>query len=590
MLKLHILLKMKRILSVVFFIIWTCGVNAQYYDKILKDSLQLIVDNPKTKDAERIDPLARLSRQYMNQGDSAVATELINKARTLAMREKDSKYMIYVYNQELINCLKAFPKKITRAYQIIDSIYIAIKKTSDPEAQALGYDYIGSAKYGTNPEYDLDDYFKSLAIAEKLPETSAKKYRILYDIYVRMYAKSLNTDKTSALKYMNLLQQAAEKSGDTGFLCSSKHIKLKFDLLNSRNDKNLISQEFATLDKFISENINKVEPGSYGRSVFTLIESYSAIPDDKYKKKLENYIETFRKIADNTVDCKMLLLAVEIHYSTYVQNNYTEALNLLYQKIKIDEINYPGDLVMDYELLAAIYSETNQYKQATEAWRNCVKYLLQYHSAKSDEQHQLAEVKFGVDKKEQQIKQQQSKILFISIPLVLVIIILMTLVWLLNNQRRINKLEKEKAQLIAQQKEADKHRLSKELIIHTNELNRKNRLIGKAKDMDKDQLDRALRYEQKKVKLTSDYIKLFNEANSEYFKRLQQQAHPNKLSSADLKYCAYISLRMSNKELANIMDVEYNSVVMHKYRLKRKLNLSENEDLEKFIIDIIPSS
>ena len=78
--------------------------------------------------------------------------------------------MIYVYDRELNNSLNQNPRKITLAYQIIDSIYSAIKKTSDTEAQAVGYSVIGMMKNDINPEYDLDDTFKSLSLAEKLPE------------------------------------------------------------------------------------------------------------------------------------------------------------------------------------------------------------------------------------------------------------------------------------------------------------------------------------------------------------------------------------------------------------------------------------
>ena len=175
---------MKKTLSIFLFITFAWSVNAQYFEEMQIDSLQRIIDNPANKDADRIDPLARLSKLYESQGDSAAATNMLNRARTLALREKDSKYMIYVYNQELMNCINTHPRKITRAYQIIDSMYIAIQKTSDSEAQALGYDYIGSAKFLINAEDNLEDCFKSLALAEILPEKSILKHRILCDIYL----------------------------------------------------------------------------------------------------------------------------------------------------------------------------------------------------------------------------------------------------------------------------------------------------------------------------------------------------------------------------------------------------------------------
>jgi DNA-binding CsgD family transcriptional regulator len=46
---------------------------------------------------------------------------------------------------------------------------------------------------------------------------------------------------------------------------------------------------------------------------------------------------------------------------------------------------------------------------------------------------------------------------------------------------------------------------------------------------------------------------------------------------------------VSNKELANIMNVDYTTLMMKKYRLKKKLNLSKDDDLEEFITKLSPN-
>ena len=579
---------MKTLLSIAVFIALVCSANAQFYDEVLMDSLQRIVNNPVTKDADRINPLARLSRMYMSLGDSVNATEALTQARTLALREKDSKYMIYVYNQELASCINVFPRKIILAYQIIDSVYIAIKKTSDPEAQALGYNSVGWVKTATKSDYDFGDSYKALSLAEKLPEKSIKKYKIMGDIYTTMCIKYLYTDSLSFRKYLNLLQQAAEKSDDKSYLCSVMNLKLNFDLQYFENDKKLIAHDFAALENFISENVNKLLPVDYGFAVGTLTAAYLLIPNAQNIKKLDKHIEIFKKMAKNNLANKITLLNIEINYAL-MQKNYAEVINFAHQIIEIDEIIDPMSLSKDYEDLASLYSETKQYKQAVEAFKKSVDYKQQYQNAKLDEQRQLAEVKFGLEKKERQIEQQRSHIFIINITAILVIVILILLILILFRQKKINQLEKEKAKLIAQQAIEEKDIIGKKLIVNTSELNRKDRLIEKAKDLDKEQLVRAIRYEQKKSKLTGDHIKLFNEINPEFYKRLQAQATPNKLSHTDLNYCAYISLRMSNKELANVMDTEYNTVIKQKSRLKKKLHLSKNDDLEAFITGVVLS-
>lgn len=73
-----------------------------------------------------------------------------------------------------------------------------------------------------------------------------------------------------------------------------------------------------------------------------------------------------------------------------------------------------------------------------------------------------------------------------------------------------------------------------------------------------------------------------------------QQLHPNffqqlihkadaKLTALDLKYCAYIYLQLSTKQIAQVLHVEAQSVRMFKYRLKQKFALPKDTDLETFL-------
>ena len=183
---------------------------------------------------------------------------------------------------------------------------------------------------------------------------------------------------------------------------------------------------------------------------------------------------------------------------------------------------------------------------------------------------------------------KNNRILYISIMEILLIIILIIAVLLLNRQNKINRLEKIKAKLMAEKAMAEKEKLGKQLMTNVVELSRKEQLLNKVKDMDSKQLDKAIRNEQKVSRLTKDYAKLFQEIQPEFYDRLAQQAAPNRLSRNDLKYCAYISLRMTNKDLANVLNVEYNTVVSQKHHLKKKFHLNPSDNLDEFIIKFTP--
>ena len=53
-----------------------------------------------------------------------------------------------------------------------------------------------------------------------------------------------------------------------------------------------------------------------------------------------------------------------------------------------------------------------------------------------------------------------------------------------------------------------------------------------------------------------------------------------------LKYCAYIYLQMSTKQIAQVLHVEAQSVRMFKYRLKQKFSLPKEADLETFLQEV----
>ncbi|PTX63792.1 tetratricopeptide repeat protein [Kordia periserrulae] len=58
------------------------------------------------------------------------------------------------------------------------------------------------------------------------------------------------------------------------------------------------------------------------------------------------------------------------------------------------------------------------------------------------------------------------------------------------------------------------------------------------------------------------------------------------LTSNDLKACAYVRMNLSSKEVASLTNVNPKSVIMHRYRLKKKLQLNKEDDLKNFLYDI----
>jgi DNA-binding CsgD family transcriptional regulator len=78
----------------------------------------------------------------------------------------------------------------------------------------------------------------------------------------------------------------------------------------------------------------------------------------------------------------------------------------------------------------------------------------------------------------------------------------------------------------------------------------------------------------------------FADIHPEFVTRLQEKAQES-LTRLDLKYCAYIRMGLSNKEIANRLAVEAKSIRMARYRLKQKLNLQKDDSLDLFINTLV---
>ncbi|WP_088324366.1 helix-turn-helix and ligand-binding sensor domain-containing protein [Polaribacter tangerinus] len=82
-----------------------------------------------------------------------------------------------------------------------------------------------------------------------------------------------------------------------------------------------------------------------------------------------------------------------------------------------------------------------------------------------------------------------------------------------------------------------------------------------------------------------DFFKeAFNNADKDFLKRAKK-LHPN-LTHNNLKFCAYLRLNLSSKEIAPLLNISVKSVEIRRYRLRKKLNLSHETNLTDYILNI----
>lgn len=74
----------------------------------------------------------------------------------------------------------------------------------------------------------------------------------------------------------------------------------------------------------------------------------------------------------------------------------------------------------------------------------------------------------------------------------------------------------------------------------------------------------------------------FNELHEDFFKDLLDK-YPN-LSNKDLKLCSYLKMNLTSKEIAPLIGISVRGVEVHRYRLRKKMDLDSSENLTNFLI------
>ncbi|MFN3848923.1 MAG: hypothetical protein ACK4NY_05825 [Spirosomataceae bacterium] len=74
----------------------------------------------------------------------------------------------------------------------------------------------------------------------------------------------------------------------------------------------------------------------------------------------------------------------------------------------------------------------------------------------------------------------------------------------------------------------------------------------------------------------------FNQVHEAFLKKLIQ-THPS-LSNGDLKLAAYLRMNLSSKEIAHLLNITVRSVELKRYRLRKKLEITNDENLSDYMM------
>jgi len=155
-----------------------------------------------------------------------------------------------------------------------------------------------------------------------------------------------------------------------------------------------------------------------------------------------------------------------------------------------------------------------------------------------------------------------------------------------DTQKRINKLEKENLERDIQNKKKQLTNTT-ETIIKKNETiillrNELNRLLDVSPN--KPRTKNLINLSVNKKEADYDwkiFESNFNELHNDFFKRLIFQ-YP-KLTTKDLKLCAYIKSGLTSKEIAPLLGISTRGIEINRYRLRKKINLDSKDNISNFL-------
>ena len=346
---------------------------------------------------------------------------------------------------------------------------------------------------------------------------------------------------------------------------------------------------------------------------------------DKYRDSAEHYVNLAIEIATKTNLQEVLLNCYGLKSEYAIRDGYYDEA----EQILLNGLNATANEVVSMPMTKArIFQGLSGIAERKGDAKLALNYLKQYFDfyKKAFNEEKInsiirVEAQYQSAKKEQEIAYLQQEALFARKRTFFYVILglmgIAVLLFLLRSynfklkasirKRELIDKEKTAAELRAQLKEAEalklqteqvllrerQDRLQKEVLAGTLQIEEKNELLellsGKVdteSHLPFDEQIKRILNQQKKMDKDYEVQKTdFFETNPAFFERLQQKANQS-LTRLDLKYCSYMLMGLSNKEMSARLGIEPKSVRMSRYRIKQKLGLGKEDDLNLFLQNI----
>jgi len=570
--------------------------------------------NSKMKeDTGRINQVLRAAASAEMPADSLI-TELDTAAELCKVHGLDSCLAEAFFRKGNLLYGKNRFREALEAYAAADEV---AEKNQLFSVKARCFERMASVHLGTdNRPLALSLYYKSLALSEQTGDSSgiARTYNILalykaeeddFDTAVTMLNKAMGINRR-----LNDRRNAIQNEGNLGYIyeCSGNLEKA--------------SEIYHSL---VTELISMDEKWSLPVIYYNLSSLHQRQNDND---SALIYLRKAIEISGSNGDTSMLTVLYGNTGEIFLNMNrldsarYYLVKSVLFSKV-VDDVEtelQAINFIVKLDTISGRFRDALLWNQRIQVLKDSVyKQQLRNNSKES-------ELLYENEKKRNLIETQQlairaarteKKVYIISILLSVLILALLSIVML--QQRRNNRRSKllMEEQLLVHNLQIEKLRQEEE-IKHYKLLKAESDLRQKHNE----QMSTALALEQKKellnqifdkVKsiasgrstlsvtdinsiLTSIKLQLSESPDSDLFNRLLNEVHEDffvklkecypGLTPSEVKYCAYLKARLSNNQIASILNVTQHAVKKTRYRIRKKMELESDASLEEVILKI----
>lgn len=617
---------MRGLSYIYFFFISACltlPLSGWGQSKVI-DSLKHVIEQSHLNQGERIEAMVSLSKILATYRKKDEAIEWIEKAGKLSSQEEDGRY------GALIQSTKSFlfvqQDSLKRAFQAIDSAEWFASRTKDRIVKGRVRFRRGWLEHMVeNTDKAYKDMLEALRL---LGDEGTDLYKSnIYHYLSAIHAYWGNSDKQ--LQYARLCLGSALASGDADAISNaylstgSRYLR---DFRQDSSRRNLLdsSKYYYKLALNLTDSLQErvTLPSTGGIAALNLANLYFEFYPLSYRDSAEMYLQqslaTGRAVNNSEIIANSYGILSE--YAS-LSGNYERAESLL-QMALTEVSSQPGESRSKSRITQAL-ARLAEKKGETDKALAYYKQYMTYDQQLFDEQRlsitQRLETQYESEKKELALaaaqreanynkKLNQYYLILIVAGFIVLFFLFRSYHFKLKASRDRQLLlagEKSEAELQAnlraeesarlhverelQQERVD--RLEKELLAGTLQVEEKNDILqnlrNKMELLDREdplyrQIDRLI-HRSDEVDRGYEEIKTeFAEVRPDFTAGLQEKAM-NKLTRLDLKYCTYIFMGLTNKEIAMKMNVDPKSIRMARYRIKQKLDLAKEDSLDQFI-------